>query len=496
MSAAAPARAVPRVLSIAGTDPTGGAGVQADVKSIAAHGGYAMAVVTCLVAQNTQGVRDVHVPPAAFLTAQLDAVSDDVDIDAVKLGMLHSAPLIDAVSSWLDRVRPPVVVLDPVMVASSGDRLLDDTAVTALRALCGRVDLVTPNLPELAVLTSQSPATTWDDAVVQARSLAAQTGATVLLKGGHLPGQACPDAIVTANEITTVPGIRVDSPHTHGTGCSMSSALATQRAHGLSWIEALPIVKAWLTGAIAHAGGLRVGRGRGPIDHFHAHREPDSSWSRGAWREVADVRAEIDGCPFVQRLEDGTLPTAAFDDYLTQDAIYLREYSRVLARLSVLATDEDEQAFWATGAHECLVVERRLHTARIGDATHDPAPVTRAYVDHLLALSATAGYAELAAAVLPCYWLYQDLGTRLSAAARTARRDTHPYADWLRTYDDPGFAESTRRAIAVCDRVAAAADAQTRARMTSAFRRSADLELAFFEAPLVRWHASAAALAG
>ena len=486
--ASLPSVSIPRVLSIAGTDPTGGAGIHADLKSIAAHGGYGMAVVTCLVAQNTQGVRDVHVPPPPFLSAQLDTVSDDVDIDAVKLGMLHSAPLIEVVDDWLDRVRPPVVVLDPVMIASSGDRLLDTAAVTALRALCGRVDLITPNVPELAVLTGAAPATNWDDALVQARALATETATTVLLKGGHLTGATCPDAIVTATAVTTIPGIRVDTPHTHGTGCSLSSALATLRAHGLDWPAALPIAKHWLSGAIAGAADLRVGRGRGPIDHFHAHREPVSSWSQTAWQATAEVRAQIDGCRFVRELEDGSLHPAAFEDYLAQDAVYLREYARVLARLSMLSVDEAEQEFWATAAQRCLIAERTLHTARIGEAAREVAPVTRAYVDHLLAVSATGGYAELAAAVLPCYWLYQDLGARLSRAAVDAGRGraTHPYADWLRTYDDPEFAEASRQAIAICDRIAAAGDAATRSRMSAAFLRSAHLELAFFEAPLQR----------
>ena len=143
---------IPRVLSIAGTDPTGGAGIQADLKSIAANGGYGMAVVTALVAQNTMGVRSVHLPPASFLIEQLDAVSDDVEIDAVKIGMLANAEIIDTVRGWLGRVRPPLVVLDPVMVATSGDRLLDVEAEVAMRSLLSQVDLVTPNIPELAVL--------------------------------------------------------------------------------------------------------------------------------------------------------------------------------------------------------------------------------------------------------------------------------------------------------------------------------------------------------
>ena len=153
----------PRILSIAGTDPTGGAGFQADLKSIAAAGGYGMSVVTALVAQKTQGVRSVHVPPLDFLQEQLDSVREDVEIDAIKIGMLADAPITDLVSTFLDQIEPSVpVVLDPVMVATSGDRLLDPEAEKAVRELCSRADVITPNLKELAVLTQTEEATDLD----------------------------------------------------------------------------------------------------------------------------------------------------------------------------------------------------------------------------------------------------------------------------------------------------------------------------------------------
>ena len=190
-----------RVLSVAGTDPTGGAGVQADLKSFAAHGAYGMAVVTALVAQNTHGVRDVHVPDVAFLRAQLDAVGDDVRVDAVKIGMLATRAVALEVGDWLARTRPPVVVLDPVMVATSGDRLLDADAEDAVRDLVRAAHLVTPNLPELGVLLREPTARTWSAALDQARRLARTRDVVVLLKGGHLGGAASPDAVVDATTV-------------------------------------------------------------------------------------------------------------------------------------------------------------------------------------------------------------------------------------------------------------------------------------------------------
>lgn len=474
--------AIPRVLSIAGTDPTGGAGLQADLKTIGALGGYGMAVATALVAQNTRGVREVHVPPASFLRAQLEAVSDDVRIDAVKIGMLQSTEIIATVRAWLIASRPPAVVLDPVMVATSGDRLLDAAAEDALRDLCGAADLVTPNLAELAVLTGRPRAQTWEDAVAAAHALHEATGARVLLKGGHLDGASCPDAIIGPEGVHEIDGARVQTRNTHGTGCSLSSAMATLRGAGASWPDALARAKEWLTGALRHADALEVGGGNGPIDHFHELRaRTGAAWSMQAWDAAADVRAEVEACAFVRGLADGSLPQEQFHRYLVQDAIYLGEYARLLARASALAPTAAEQAFWARSAESAILEERRLHESRLGAAgTSEVAaePQTIAYTNHLHASAAT--YGELVAALLPCFWLYADLGDRLTAS----RRVDHPYDDWLETYGDPRFAEATRRAIEIADSAAREAGPLERARMSRAFSRSMRHELEFFTAPV------------
>lgn len=273
---------IPNILSIAGTDPSGGAGIQADLKSIAANGGYGMAVVTALVAQNTQGVRAVHVPPTAFLTQQLDAVSDDVRIDAVKIGMLANCEVIAAVSAWLDRVRPPRVVLDPVMVSTSGHRLLDAEAEDALRALISRAELLTPNMSELALLVDEPPATSWAGVLEQATRLAQRHTVRVLAKGGHLDGSAAPDALVepARNTPTIVEfrATRVKTANTHGTGCSLASAIATRAALSGNWPQAISESKRWLTESIRQGEQLSVGSGRGPIHHF------GEMWQRAAAR--------------------------------------------------------------------------------------------------------------------------------------------------------------------------------------------------------------------
>ncbi|WP_278237391.1 bifunctional hydroxymethylpyrimidine kinase/phosphomethylpyrimidine kinase [Isoptericola sp. AK164] len=292
--------APPRVLAVAGSDPSGGAGVQADLKSIAAADGYGMAALTALTAQNTCGVRDVHVPPPEFLDAQLQALSDDVAIDAVKIGMLATAEVAAVLDAWLRRIPATVpVVLDPVMIATSGDRLLDAAGETAVRGLLSRCDVVTPNLPELAVLLGEPPARDWPAAVDQGARLAARARLHVVVKGGHLPGDRVPDALVgPEGTVREVEGRRVDTPHTHGTGCSLSAGLATRFVREGDWYRALVGTKAWLTAALAGGSDLGVGQGRGPVDHLAAVRtavrDGGTAPVGGGWQH-AGARAGVPG---------------------------------------------------------------------------------------------------------------------------------------------------------------------------------------------------------
>lgn len=261
---------IPRVLSIAGSDPSGGAGIQADIKSIAANGGYGMAAVTALTAQNTRGVRGVHIPPPQFLVDQLEAISEDIQIDAVKIGMLANAATIEVVTGWLGRSTAAYVVLDPVMVATSGDRLLDADTSEALSGLIARAGLITPNIPELAVLAGTETAGNWEEATAQARQVARKYGVSVLAKGGHLRGERATDLLVwPGGSVTQVSSAWIDTPNTHGTGCSLSSAIATRVVEREGdWESAVRVAKTWLTTALAAADDLQVGSGHGPLHHF------------------------------------------------------------------------------------------------------------------------------------------------------------------------------------------------------------------------------------
>ena len=262
---------IPNVLTIAGTDPSGGAGIQADLKTFSALGAYGMSVITALVAQTTTGVGSVHAIPPDFLAEQLDVLLTDVPADAVKIGMLGDAEVIRVVSAALDRYRPPYVVLDPVMVAKSGDRLLAAQAVSALREeLLPRVDLITPNLPEAADLLGEPEVKTEDEMRDQAGRLRALGACRVLLKGGHLDGDTSVDLLVTGDGVTRLPAPRVATRNTHGTGCTLSSAVAALRPRYDDWAEPVRGAKAYLTAALNAADRLNVGHGHGPVHHFHA----------------------------------------------------------------------------------------------------------------------------------------------------------------------------------------------------------------------------------
>ncbi|WP_024816905.1 bifunctional hydroxymethylpyrimidine kinase/phosphomethylpyrimidine kinase [Arthrobacter sp. 31Y] len=487
------ARSIPRVLSIAGSDPSGGAGIQADLKSIAALGGYGMAAITALTAQNTVGVSAVHVPPAHFLRQQLEAISGDITIDAVKIGMLGDAAVIDQVRAWLEEVRPAVVVLDPVMVATSGDRLLRESAEKALRSLLPLADLITPNIPELAMLLGEPEAADWASALEQGKRLAAEYGNTVLVKGGHLPGPECPDALVNttgllSHDVVEVAGPRVATINSHGTGCSLSSALATVQARTGNWEASLREVKPWLLGALTTSEDLQVGQGNGPVNHFHSLQRASAPGAFAAtmWKAAVPELESIYGLPFIQQLQSGALPERDFNYYLAQDAIYLNGYSRVLARAGALAPTEEEQLFWAKASQQCLEVESELHRNWLStrEAPTGTGPVTKSYVDHLLATSASGSYAVVLAAILPCYWLYAEVGQQLHAAYVDAGAPAdHSYAAWLKTYADEDFAAATRKAINLTDAAGLAASGAERGAMMEAFTQSCRYETAFFDAP-------------
>ncbi len=258
-------------VTIAGSDSGGGAGIQADLKTFSALGVYGASVLTALTAQNTRGVTAIHDVPPDFIRAQIDAVFSDLAVNAVKIGMLSKAAVIEAVAAGLDAWPGRPVVLDPVMVATSGDRLLDASASGALETiLIPRATVITPNLAEAAALLGTEQARTEDEMRAQGEALLRRGARAVLMKGGHGLGDESTDLLVEPGRVTRFPARRIDTKNTHGTGCTLSAAIAAGLAHGHDLVTSVGHAKAYLTAALAASEGLRIGHGHGPVHHFHA----------------------------------------------------------------------------------------------------------------------------------------------------------------------------------------------------------------------------------
>jgi hydroxymethylpyrimidine/phosphomethylpyrimidine kinase len=260
---------VPIALTIAGSDSGGGAGIQADLKTFSALGVYGASVVTALTAQNTKGVFAIHEVPADFIAAQMDAVFSDLDVGAVKIGMLGSAAAIAAVAGGLRRHRARNVVLDTVMAASSGEKLLHADAMSALRELVAHARIVTPNLPEAAALIGENEAHDEKAMYDQAQKLLALGARAVLIKGGHGSGPESADLLVEGSACTRLAAPRIATRNSHGTGCTLASAIAAGLAKNLSLADAVREAKDYVSAALKAADRLEIGSGSGPVHHFH-----------------------------------------------------------------------------------------------------------------------------------------------------------------------------------------------------------------------------------
>src|SRR5688572_25372144 len=264
---------MPTALTIAGSDSGGGAGIQADLKTFTAHGVYGTSAITALTAQNTVGVNGVHVVPDDFVAAQIEAVVSDLGCHAVKTGMLANSTIVEAVAAAVESLELPNLVVDPVMVAKSGDHLLDEEAVHALRwTLIRLARVVTPNIPEAEVLAKMTIKSV-DDMKEAARRIGMLKPSAVVIKGGHLAGPEVIDILLEKGEYHEWIGPRIEGPNTHGTGCTFASAIAAHLAKGAPLKDAVPAAKAYVEGAMRH--GIALGKGHRPLNHFWNVRRQD-----------------------------------------------------------------------------------------------------------------------------------------------------------------------------------------------------------------------------
>ena len=257
-------------VSIAGSDSSGGAGLQADLKTFSARGVYGATIITALTAQNTLGVQAIHNVPADFVSSQMDSVFSDLSVNAVKIGMVSEANIIFAIAAGLQKHHARNIVLDPVMVATTGDVLLNHQAIDSLRQkLLPLARIVTPNLPEAAKLLDATIAQSETEMLAQAKSILALGPEAVLVKGGHGQGDTSVDVLVTHDATRTFSAPRIQTRHTHGTGCTLAAAIAAELAKGAALDDAVAQAKSYLTSALQHADTLHIGHGAGPVHHFH-----------------------------------------------------------------------------------------------------------------------------------------------------------------------------------------------------------------------------------
>ena len=262
---------VKNVLSIAGSDPSGGAGIQADLKTFAANGVYGMAAITALTVQNTVGVQGIHLVPAKFVSSQIEAIFSDIAVSSVKVGMVGNAEIAEGVGTTLAKYRNLISVVDPVMVAKGGSPLLDKKAIQAVKDnLLPLATIVTPNLPEAAILLGSSIAKSEEDMVYQGKALLNLGSKSILMKGGHSEGITSNDLLVTENNYVWFKEKRINTKNTHGTGCTLSSSIASFLAKDYSVEEAVSKAKKFVTNAIRNSEKLSVGKGHGPTNHFYA----------------------------------------------------------------------------------------------------------------------------------------------------------------------------------------------------------------------------------
>lgn len=268
---------VPNVLTVAGSDSSGGAGIQADLATFGALRCYGMSVITAVTAQNTRGVSGVHVIPADFVADEIDAIFEDIEVAAVKIGMLATPETVEVVAERLEAFRPPFIVVDPVLVATTGASLAATGVTEALvRHLFPLATLVTPNLPEAAALAGTETEHGPEGMRKAAERLLAKGASAVLVKGGHAEGPTSDDLLLEGSSCRVFSAPRIATRNTHGTGCTLASAIAAFLARGFDLGDAIGAAKSYLSGALAASSTLQVGHGPGPLHHFHALWEPDA----------------------------------------------------------------------------------------------------------------------------------------------------------------------------------------------------------------------------
>ncbi|KAG4027765.1 hypothetical protein MFRU_027g00580 [Monilinia fructicola] len=498
-----------RVLVIAGSDSSGGAGIEADQKVIAAHGCYAMTATTALTAQNTQGVEDIHYIPAEFVGRLIDVSIGDVGVDVVKTGMLASGETVEVVAKALKRHHVKALIVDPVMVSTSGSQLLPSSAIRELRELLlPHTTVLTPNVPEAKLLLSDAGTVVeeprnLDDLKKIAKEVQSLGPRYVLVKGGHLPLQK--DGTVATREeekelmvdilygegvVTEIRTRYQRSRNTHGTGCSMASAIASNIANGIPVVQAVKSACRYIEAGIRTAPDL--GKGNGPINHFHSTytlpfapghfveyllERPDV---KGAWRDHTEHA-------FVAALGDGTLPLESFKYYLIQDYLYLVQFARANALASYKAKTMEGIAASA-GIVLHIHREMALHinycegfgmTKAEIEACEESQACT-AYTRYVLDIGQSEDWLALQISMAPCLIGYGEIAKRLHADPKT-KREGNIYWKWIENYVADDYTEAVKVGSALLEKHAVLQSPHRIEELVKIFIHATKMETGFWD---------------
>lgn len=404
-------------LTIAGSDSSGGAGIQADIKTMTMNGVFAMSAITALTAQNTTGVFAVQEATPDFLKAQIDAVFSDIFPDAVKIGMVSSSALIHTIAEALKRWGARNIVVDPVMVATSGAKLISDDAVSTLAdELLPLAIITTPNIPEAEILSGMK-ITDEQKMIEAAQKISSRFGCAVLMKGGHMINDAN-DYLFDGKSGEWFKGRRIDTKNTHGTGCTLSSAIASNLAKGYELNDSVRLAKEYISGALGAM--LNLGKGCGPMKHAF-NLTGKFSQNKGIvarfMDSVSDIWPEYNNHPFVKGMETGTLDPEKFRHYIIQDYHYLNEYSKVFALGVTKAKSLEMMRLFSSVIQAIANVEMDVHKGymgRLGVSQEELASAKRepenlAYTSYMLRVAYDEGEAEILAAILSCALSYEDI---------------------------------------------------------------------------------------
>ncbi|ROW12243.1 hypothetical protein VMCG_00020 [Cytospora schulzeri] len=450
-----------RVLVIAGSDSSGGAGLEADQKVIAAHGCYAMTATTALTAQNTQGVYAIHQVPPEFLKKQIDACFDDIGVDVVKTGMLASTETIKVIAKALEERKVGKLVIDPVMVATTGAELLPSEALRELREkFLPQATVITPNIPEARLLLSdaglgQGPLENVADLEAMARTLHSLGSEWVLVKGGHAPFRRDYSIARTDEERQIVVdvlygkggAVRMEteyqaSRNTHGTGCSLASAIASNLAKGMEVPRAVKAACRYIEGGIQTAPDF--GKGNGPLNHFHStYTLPFTPGRFVEWAlerpDVARVWNEFVNHPFVMAMGNGTLPLESFKGYLTQDYLYLSKQAA-----AIVAHIDRETTLHLTYCEGFGISREEL------EKTEEMQACT-AYTRYVLDIGQSEDWLGLQIALAPCLLGYGAVAKMLHGHPRTVKEGNH-YWNWIENYVADDYVQAVRTGSELLER--------------------------------------------